>query len=447
MQNSGFEDNELLSRSNGVISLIPLHSCGNSFRNCFKTRMFGKWIFIKALNPVLESDSRYIEAFRKEQEIGLQLDHPNLPKYVFTPDLLPGRAFVAMEYIDGITLEKFLEANKNYFSLASHVEKFIRETSSALDYLHSHQILHLDLKPDNILITRVGHNVKIIDFGFSKTDSHTGSEGFTSGFISPERVLSKDRTESADYYGLGKLLEYIRLHTPDYPVKKFKKLESGLLASEPLRRIHTEREIDRMLPGKSRVPFLPFGIALIAVIGVAAAFIFMRQEKVPPVEEHNKTEAIREERFSIEDARDEPAGAGAATPFSVEQPLTPLTRIPPAPEQTLNREKPTKESVEALQHAMDEAIRLHLTPISEDLREALDNNDFSLSTRERLAREVTEMAPFIDAGPFLTQYPSFSEDAIYDMIVIRTAELEKTLWKKPWSEYMKKFIAYHDSVK
>ena len=424
--------------------MIPLQGCGNSSRNCYKTRMFGKWIFIKALNPALESDSRYIEAFRKEQEIGLQLDHPNLPKYVFVPDLLPGRAFVAMEYIDGITLEEFLEVNKNYFSLASHIEKFIRETSSALDYLHSHQILHLDLKPDNILITRVGHNVKIIDFGFSKTDSYTGSEGFTSGFISPERVLSKDKTESADYYGLGKLLEYIRLHTPDYPVKKYKKLESGLLASEPLQRIHTEREIDRLLPGKSRVPFLPFGIVLIAVIGVAAGFIFMRQEEVLPVEDHNKTEATREESFSIEDARVEPAGASTATPVSVEQPLT---RIPPAPEQTLNRGKPAKESLEALEHAMDEAIRLHLTPVSEDLREALDNNDFSLSTRERLAREVTEAAPFINAQPFLTQYPTFSEDAIFDMIVLRTAALEKTLWKEPWSEYMKKFIAYHDSVK
>ena len=104
MQNSGFEDNELISQSNGMISLIPLQGCGNSSRNCYKTRIFGKWIFIKSLNPGLESDSRYIEAFRKEQEIGLQLDHPNLPKYVFVPDLLPGRAFVAMEYIDGTTL-------------------------------------------------------------------------------------------------------------------------------------------------------------------------------------------------------------------------------------------------------------------------------------------------------------------------------------------------------
>lgn len=444
MQNSGFEDTELISRSNGMISLIPLQCHGNSFRNCYKTRVFGKWIFIKALKPGLESDSRYIEAFRKEQEIGLQLDHPNLPKYVFAPDLLPGRAFVAMEYIDGITLEQFLEANKNYFSLANHVEKFIRETSSALDYLHSHQILHLDLKPDNILITRVGHNVKIIDFGFSKTDSYTGSAGFTSGFMPPERVLSKDKTESTDYYGLGKLLEYIRLHTPDYPVKKFKKLESGLLAPEPFRRIHTEREIDRLLPGKSRVSFVPFGIALIAVIGVAAAFIFMRQDEEPAVEELNKTEVVREERPGIEDALVGPAGGGAASPAPVEQTSTP---IPPVPEQTLNRTKPDKDSVEALQQAMDEAIRIHLTPLADDLREALGNNDFSFSTRERLAREVIERGPFIDAQPFLAQYPSFSEDTIRDMIALRTYVLEQDLWRKPWSEYMQKFMAYHGVVK
>lgn len=443
MQNSGFEDNELISQSNGMISLIPLQGCGNSSRNCYKTRMFGKWIFIKALNPGLESDSRYIEAFRKEQEIGLQLDHPNLPKYVFVPDLLPGRAFVAMEYIDGITLEEFLEVNKNYFSLASHIEKFIRETSSALDYLHSHQILHLDLKPDNILITRVGHNVKIIDFGFSKTDSYTGSEGFTSGFISPERVLSKDKTESADYYGLGKLLEYIRLHTTDYPVKKFRKLESGLLASEPLRRFHTEREIDRMLPGKSRFPFLPFALILIGVVGLVAGIILMRQDEVL-TEDSDKAEVVNEKNLNAEeDAGGQ--GVGLTNTSSRDEGLS--GSLPAASEQTPDREKPAKESLEALEHAIDEAIRLHLTPVSEDLREALDNNDFSLSTRERLAREVTESAPFIDAQPFLTQYTTFSEDAIFDMIVLRTVALEKTLWREPWSEYMNKFIAYQDSVK
>ena len=148
--------------------------------------------------------------------------------------------------------------------------------------------------------------------------------------------------------------------------------------------------------------------------------------------------------MSIEDARVEPAAGGAAISAPVEQTLT---RIPPAPEEPLNRAKPDKESVEALQHAMDEAIRIHLAPLADNIREALGNNDFSFSTRERLAREVTEGAPFIDAQPFLAQYPTFSEDAIFDMIVLRTAELEQALWKKPWSEYMKKFIAYHDSVK
>ena len=131
MLNSGFEDTEQTSQSNGTINLIPLLSCGNSSRNCYKTRIFGKWVFIKALTPGLESDSRYIEAFRKEQEIGLQFDHPNLPKYLIAPDLLPGRTFVAMEYIDGMSLGEFLEANRNYFSQPAHVEKFIREISSA----------------------------------------------------------------------------------------------------------------------------------------------------------------------------------------------------------------------------------------------------------------------------------------------------------------------------
>ena len=440
MENSGFEG---ALPAGELANLIPLDELRNHARDCYKVRLFGKWLFIKALKADLEADGRYMEAFRKEREIGLQLDHPNLPKYVITPDLLPGRAYVAMEYIDGVSLGEFIEANRNYFSRADRVEKFIREISSALAYLHSHQILHLDLKPDNILITRVGQNAKIIDFGFSKTDSYTGSAGYTSGFESPERALSKEKTEAADYYGLGKLLEYIRLRTPAYPVKKIKRLEARLLDSDPLRRIRAKREIERVLPGKSWVPVLPLGLAVIAVIGIAAGFIFMRQGE-ERAEVPGNAVAVDEEAARIIEEAAEPVAEVANVSSRGE---APAVSAPAAPEPARPREKADQADVEALRQAVDAAIRVHMAPLSKDLREALDSEDFAYSTFQRLAQGVTETAPFIDGQPFLAQYPSFSEDAIFDIIALRTIELEKDLWKKSWSEYVRRFYAYQrDSV-
>ena len=78
---------------------------------------------------------------------------------------------ILMEYVDGETLAQRLTKNPDYFSNQRHKDKFVRQLLSALQYLHSHQVLHLDLKPDNILLTHIDDDVKLIDLGFCRTDA------------------------------------------------------------------------------------------------------------------------------------------------------------------------------------------------------------------------------------------------------------------------------------
>lgn len=442
MENSGFEgiDNAMPSRES--VNLIPLDKYRNSTRECYKLQFFGKWLFIKVLTADGEADSRYAEAYRKEQEIGLQFNHPNLPKYVFTPDLLPGRTFVATEYIDGVSLGEFLAENKDYFSQASHVKQFIREISSALDYLHSHQILHLDLKPDNIMITRVGHNVKIIDFGFSKTDSYTGSAGFTAGYRSPERAVSKEKTEAADYYGAGKILEYIRTRTPSYPVGKFKRLERGLLADDAVRRIQSESEVEKELQRNPRKVALYSGVASILIAGVAAGLIFLPRKEAADTAVYPQEERLNPDQRPTLPVAETESGAAPADN------ATTVTRVPiensPMP---LDRET-FETQYKALEKVVDEALRRQLAPVGEDISVTLTNRDFSEDTYNRLRQEISEKTGLtLKASQFIPRYPLIGEDTFNDMLGSRMQTLSETLWKKEWKEYEREFKAYQDSVR
>ena len=75
---------------------------------------------------------------------------------------------IVMEYIDGVTLDKFLEGKPSKQLRRKVVDQLI----DALAYIHGKQIVHRDLKPSNILVTRNGSNVKIIDFGLSDADDY-----------------------------------------------------------------------------------------------------------------------------------------------------------------------------------------------------------------------------------------------------------------------------------
>ena len=190
------------------LSSIPTNG---STCDAFCVRLHGKLHFLKCLKSEFATNPLYVEALRKEFETAYQLEHISLPRYVSL-----GNDYILMEYIDGVTLTEFLKENPLYFSSASkdghqHLLDFSLQLLQALEYLHSHQVLHLDLKPDNILITRIHHDVKLVDFGFCYTDSRPFTTGHTNAFAAPEQ-LSADSvsfTPSTDLYAFGRILQTI----------------------------------------------------------------------------------------------------------------------------------------------------------------------------------------------------------------------------------------------
>ena len=174
----------------------------------FRVKLYGKLHFLKRLKPEYAGDIRYQEALRKEFETGYRLEHPNLVRY-----LSLDKDSILMEYVDGETLSQRLTQNPDHFKQRKNTEKLICQLLGVLGYLHSHQVLHLDLKPDNILLTHINDDVKLIDLGFCYTDTFADTQGHTNAFAAPEQLAGEKVDARSDIYAFGKILELLPDHS------------------------------------------------------------------------------------------------------------------------------------------------------------------------------------------------------------------------------------------
>jgi serine/threonine protein kinase len=178
---------------------------------CYKVRLNGKWFAKKRLKPELKDSQIYQSALRKEYELGARLNCPYLVHYADIGEDDSG-LYVLTDYVDGIPLSKFIDENPDYFKSRRTRLQFIDELLTAVDCLHTHQMLHLDLNPSNILITHIGHHVKLIDYGFAYQDSYTDTTGGTPGYSAPEQFSHAYPVSAAsDIYAIGCILKEYHL--------------------------------------------------------------------------------------------------------------------------------------------------------------------------------------------------------------------------------------------
>lgn len=128
---------------------------------------YGRRFVLKALTPDTASLTDYRLQQEQEFQLGIQLVHPNIAATYSLEEIDGVGRCIVQEWIDGITLGEWLKTKP---SKAARKRVF-SQLMDALEYIHSLQLVHHDLKPDNILITRNGANVKLIDFGLSATDA------------------------------------------------------------------------------------------------------------------------------------------------------------------------------------------------------------------------------------------------------------------------------------
>ena len=163
VSNSGYIDIENFSADWSDITLLQQRR-----QNTICTaKRYGKRYLLKGISPEYQSltDIRLLQ--EKEFSLGISLNHPNIAE-TYSLEEVPeiGRCIV-MEYVDGMTLAQWLNSSPS----RAQRERVLAQLLEVMEYIHSLQLVHNDLKSSNILITRNGQNVKLIDFGLSDTDS------------------------------------------------------------------------------------------------------------------------------------------------------------------------------------------------------------------------------------------------------------------------------------
>ena len=133
----------------------------------YTAKRYGKRYLLKAISPEYQSltDIRLLQ--EKEFVLGISLSHPNIAETYALEEMPEIGRCIVMEYVDGMTLAEWLSTSPS----RAQRERVLAQLLEVLEYIHSLQLVHHDLKSSNILITRNGQNVKLIDFGLSDTDS------------------------------------------------------------------------------------------------------------------------------------------------------------------------------------------------------------------------------------------------------------------------------------
>lgn len=255
MASSEFSNNQL---SFPDAELLPMQGATCL---CYRVKLYGKLHFLKRLKPEFRSNPRYVAAIRKEFETGYNLDHPHLVHY-----LACGDDYLLTEWVDGTTLDDFAKQNPEFFKRRDNVQRLVGELLDVVHYLHSHQVVHLDLKPSNILVTRVGNELKLTDLGFCYTDTFTDTMGRTDSFAAPEQLGGNAQVDHrTDIYALGRILDTLPCD------KRFSKVIDRCTQPSPGERYQSVDEIKNDLNNRTHKWLLPLAIAAIALLlGFAA---------------------------------------------------------------------------------------------------------------------------------------------------------------------------------
>ena len=164
-------------------------------------------VAVKVLRSQYTADDDFVRRFKREAQAAASLSHPNVVS-IYDVGQEDDVYYIVMEYIDGQTLKEKIDAEAPLPIPVS--VKIALQILDALDHAHQAKIVHRDIKPHNILLTRSGR-VKVTDFGIARaatttTLTHTGSIIGSAHYFSPEQARGGFTGEKSDIYSVGVVL-------------------------------------------------------------------------------------------------------------------------------------------------------------------------------------------------------------------------------------------------
>ena len=168
-----------------------------------KCHKLNRFVAIKVMKSEFSEDKTFVSKFRAEAQSVAGFSHPNIVNVYDVGDE-NGIYYIVMELVEGITLKKYIEKRgklpyKEAVSIAIQV-------ANGMDAAHKHNIVHRDIKPQNIIISKEG-KVKVTDFGIAKVAStatiNTSASMGSVHYISPEQARGGYSDAKSDIYSIG----------------------------------------------------------------------------------------------------------------------------------------------------------------------------------------------------------------------------------------------------
>lgn len=189
-----------------IISKIGVGGMADVFKG--EDTLLGRPVAVKILHSNFAGDDDFGACFKREAQAAGKLSHPNIVS-MYDVGFDQGYHYIVMEYIEGETLKEYITRHER-ISIDNAV-KFTIAIAEGLEHAHAMGIVHCDIKPHNVLITKQGR-IKVTDFGIARamnagtTMMYTNSIMGSAHYLSPEQASGKPVNGSTDIYSLGAVL-------------------------------------------------------------------------------------------------------------------------------------------------------------------------------------------------------------------------------------------------
>jgi serine/threonine protein kinase len=203
-----------------ILEEIGHGGMGEVYRAARADGQYEKQVAIKLVRGGYDT-AAVLERFRHERQILASLDHPNIARLLDGGTTDEGVPYLVMELIGGTPIDEY--CNSHQLSVTERLRLFL-QVCSAVQYAHQRLVIHRDIKPGNILVTKEGIP-KLLDFGIAKIlDPNSGSETTVAGpmtpeYASPEQIRGEPITTATDVYSLGVVLYRLVAGRSPYPAK------------------------------------------------------------------------------------------------------------------------------------------------------------------------------------------------------------------------------------